>query len=798
MKKTQGKDAFRNIRKNFVSFLAVAIVTMIGCGVHFGSFFYAYALIRSAQEFYRDTNFEDMDVIAIHGISPDEITEIASVDGIVDAEGTYQISDATAISAGEDFEVTVFGVTDRVGRSILLDGTYPDKEGECALPTDAMKSLGAEIGSTIQLKVPSAKEGLLKTDTFVVTAEIEHPEDYRTGKTNYVFLPEDAFDKGFAGDNYTYVRIKADIPAETYMLSPDYNAALLPIKDNLEKELGRLGNTGDEINSAKPAGFVVLTRSEKEGCIALNQIVSILKKLATVFVVIFMAIGVIVVLSTITILIDNQKKLIGSMKAFGFRNREIILKYAVFGVSAVLLGMLLSIALAVFLEQVIAVALAGAFVVQPQRVFFRIGDFLQLLLIELLLAATASTAAAYLNAVRSSAVELMNGVTKEKDIHFTAAKGTGKSLYSRLIPRNARKDAARVICSVIIIAGSCFMMGVGFTMDLAFRKLIVKSPELVTHYDLEVTIPAGTDREETEKLREMLEEEGLEYAEMYKTETRFLHDGREEYASLISGDNAYFGDYVVLSDMNGKEQYTPDTQDVFVPIRLRESFGIQPGEEIIFYDSEMRQHDSAAGDSFRNYIGRNFYVSQDVYQDIFGEDTEKNLFLVRTGDKDKEELMQSIRQAFPKISVERTDTLPDAVTGFWKRVFRTLIIVMTGLSILMAVFVLLNLVSIFVVRRKNELIIMAVNGFTYRQRIGYLLRETVTTTLLGLIFGTAAGCFLTSYLVRVIEPVEAMFDRSIQPLAWLIACGLETIFVLLINFFAFRRVKKYQLTDLTS
>jgi hypothetical protein len=39
----------------------------------------------------------------------------------------------------------------------------------------------------------------------------------------------------------------------------------------------------------------------------------------------------------------------------------------------------------------------------------------------------------------------------------------------------------------------------------------------------------------------------------------------------------------------------------------------------------------------------------------------------------------------------------------------------------MSVFVLLNLVNIFVSRRKNELIIMEINGFNYRERIGYLL-----------------------------------------------------------------------------
>ena len=312
-----------------------------------------------------------------------------------------------------------------------------------------------------------------------------------------------------------------------------------------------------------------------------------------------------------------------------------------------------------------------------------------------------------------------------------------------------------------------------------------------------MTLPDGTDQEEIDALKNLLTEEGLTFAQMTLKQTRFIHDDKESYAYVITGENELFGDYLTLTDVIDGEILIPDEMEVYVPERLHETFGIDPGDTLSVHDQDMKLHTFTLNNIFRNYIGRNIYLSKDVFESVFGEGNPENRFLIRTGDRDKDGILAKIRETFPRADAERTDQLPALVAGFWSRMFHTLIFVMTGLSVIMSVFVLLNLVNIFVGRRKNELIIMGVNGFSYRQRIGYLLRETIATTLLGLILGTALGSIMTNYLVRVIEPTDSMFDRSIQPLAWLVASLLEGFFALLINFFAFRRVKQYQMTDLT-
>ena len=52
---------------------------------------------------------------------------------------------------------------------------------------------------------------------------------------------------------------------------------------------------------------------------------------------------------------------------------------------------------------------------------------------------------------------------------------------------------------------------------------------------------------------------------------------------------------------------------------------------------------------------------------------------------------------------------------------------------------LLNLTYTYILQKKRELIPMRVNGFTVKEVKRYVTRETVITTALGIVLGTALG-----------------------------------------------------------
>ena len=97
----------------------------------------------------------------------------------------------------------------------------------------------------------------------------------------------------------------------------------------------------------------------------------------------------------------------------------------------------------------------------------------------------------------------------------------------------------------------------------------------------------------------------------------------------------------------------------------------------------------------------------------------------------------------------------------------------------------------------KELLIMKANGFSSGQVTGYLLRETVVTTVLGLLLGTGLGIPFAAMIVRMIESDKMTMIRSPFALAWVIAVCAGTLFSVVINGYAFRKTRKINVIDIT-
>lgn len=314
--------------------------------------------------------------------------------------------------------------------------------------------------------------------------------------------------------------------------------------------------------------------------------------------------------------------------------------------------------------------------------------------------------------------------------------------------------------------------------------------------DVEVTVADRGDANAYDAVRSCLEEQGLEFAEARKINTVFRFGETEYFVSVIAAPERLYPNYLETTDLRGKQQYHPAGHGILVSNRLADMSGLRAGDEMEVFDEDYQPHTVPVGAVCRNYLGRNLYFSEEDYQALFGKEPEYNTFLVRMEHSARDSFREALKERFSGVSVEYTDELPDTLQGQCT-IFNAVVYVVLALSILMSVFVLMNLVNIFVSRRKNEVIIMAVNGFSWNEQIGYLLKETIATTALGLLLGIAGGCAMTEYLVRIVEGEDCMFMRSVNPRAWLFAVVVETAFALIINAISFRRLKKLKLTDIT-
>ena len=125
----------------------------------------------------------------------------------------------------------------------------------------------------------------------------------------------------------------------------------------------------------------------------------------------------------------------------------------------------------------------------------------------------------------------------------------------------------------------------------------------------------------------------------------------------------------------------------------------------------------------------------------------------------------------------------------------TVIVVMIFMAGIMALVVLLNLLRIQINQKKRELTIMRVNGFTVRETVGYILRENVITTLMGIGVGLVVGNIIVGLILKTIERVELQMIRQPSLLACLFSAAITFGFAAFMNFLALRQIRKLKLSD---
>lgn len=222
--------------------------------------------------------------------------------------------------------------------------------------------------------------------------------------------------------------------------------------------------------------------------------------------------------------------------------------------------------------------------------------------------------------------------------------------------------------------------------------------------------------------------------------------------------------------------------------------GIAAGDTITVYDSGMKPYEIPVAGVFRIYAGQEMILAADQYETIFGEVPGNNAFFLYLNGADSQSLKDAVT------AVEGVETITDisetrAMYQSLASVLNLIALMFVGIAGLMAYFILLNLVNMYINQKKRELTIMRVNGFTIREVNNYVLREMIVSTALGIVLGLGAGTLLGYRVIRLLESASARFMRGIQWEAWLGAALITIIYAVVINMAALRKVKYLKLTD---
>ena len=253
-------------------------------------------------------------------------------------------------------------------------------------------------------------------------------------------------------------------------------------------------------------------------------------------------------------------------------------------------------------------------------------------------------------------------------------------------------------------------------------------------------------------------------------------------------------DYFAVNDIKTGEPLSLPEDGVLVQKKMKESYGMDVGTDITVLDSSLDEKTAVVKGVFNNYVGRLMITSPAGYKYTFGEDPTYNSYYIKANGTDLEKLQSDILAVNGDVSFEvaRDFAVKFEAVSF---LYNLIVYVTTGIAIIMSAMILSNLANIFLNRKKTELTVMRINGFSIKQTKGYLSKESVVTTAAGVILGVLGGAIAAPLIIRAIEQPDLQFVRTFHPVAWLIAVALEVLFAVVINSLVFRKVKDLNFRD---
>ena len=246
------KEVRRSITHSVGRFLAIAIISALGCGFFAGLLMTSIDMNISADEFYDATNASDLYVTGTLGLDDADLDAIARVEGVRSVE-PVRMADAYAMHDDEKYVVRfnsidldaarssdtsdgMHAISDDEGyinRPILVEGNWPTGPGECVVAADAVLDEPMQVGDVIEIVGGSGDiadtfartqfviTGLVRSPYYLMTSNFGSSELGSGDVDSYVFVAPEAYAEDFP---YTGAFVTATGAADELYPGDGYNS----------------------------------------------------------------------------------------------------------------------------------------------------------------------------------------------------------------------------------------------------------------------------------------------------------------------------------------------------------------------------------------------------------------------------------------------------------------------------------------------------------------------------------------------------------------------------------------------
>lgn len=521
--------------------------------------------------------------------------------------------------------------------------------------------------------------------------------------------------------------------------------------------------------------------------------------------VIFFLVAALVCLTTMTRMVSEDRTQIGVLKALGYTQRQISMKYMVYAISSSFIGSVLGFLLG---QKVIPIVVIKAYGIM----YTNLPDCLSPLHLSYSLYSTAAAMICIVAATYAACRKSVKAVPAE--LMRPESPKAGKKIMLERIPwfwkrlnfsqkaamRNLMRYKKRLAMTVIGIGGCMGLLLVGFGLKDSIMAIGTLQFGQVRLYDASFGLEEDASDEEREELYDTLFADSRVKNQIWVKESSIdvKKDGTEKSAYLVvPKETERLNDFITLKERLSDKTYHLNDEGVIVTEKLASLLGVEKGDSVQLKEDDDKEVSAKIIGIVENYYFHYVFLSPALYEKLYGEPVCYNhIYTINKTNTEKFE--DRIQTDYMELSMVSNVTF---VSGTAQRVADLLrsmdaviyiIVIAAGM---LAFVVLYNLNNINIGERKRELATLKVLGFYDTEVSEYIFRENVVLTVLGIIAGVGIGLFLHRFVISTVEVDLMMFGRNISFKSYAYSVGLTIFFASFINFMMHFKIKKIDMIE---
>lgn len=554
----------------------------------------------------------------------------------------------------------------------------------------------------------------------------------------------------------------------------------------------------EKITEIDGGAWLVRTRDDSAGYSSYDSNVGKVAALSKIFPVFFFMVALLVALTTMTRLVEENRTQIGTLKALGFSNVEILGEYMFYSLLSSALGCILGFSVGFRLfPKAISSAYAMMFTLPEVTTSVRHDIVLWVAPVtvgSILLA----TLWACWSEFRACPAKLMQ----------PKAPAAGKRIWLEHLPfiwkrlsfthkvtcRNLFRYKKRFFMTVIGVAGCSALLVTGFGLRDSINDIVNKQFGEIYLYQMNVL----TDGE-------MLSDDLVNYLDdkevfdgwlPYSDESgKVMANGKSESANIeVPSDVSDFGSFISLRNRKTKEKLTLSDDGAVLTEKLCETLGVTVGDSVTLQNSYGREAEMKVIGITENYLTSFAYVAPGGYANAFGKSADFRHLLCRVGNAATDAVSEKLLGFDNVLYVNASQSLKDNFADSIKSIDGVIFVLILSAGLLCMV-VLYNLTNVNICERRKELATIRVLGFHPGEVSRYIFRETDALSFIGSAAGLFAGIWLHSFVVRTVEVDQVMFGRSIYPLSFVFALSISLLFTFIVDLIMRKQIRSVDMVE---